>query len=83
MMSAASCASRARCSLVAADRAAGQGQDRHRVAGRAVRGQRPAGADLHVVGVRADGEHRLPALGPGRAARRDQLGRLGEQVLAR
>jgi hypothetical protein len=44
-------------------------------------GQQRAGrADLHVVGVRSDGQHDLPAPGPGLPAGPDQLGGLGDQV---
>ena len=45
-------------------------------------GQQGAGrADLDVVGMRPDGQHRLAARGPGDATSLDQLGGLGDQVL--
>jgi hypothetical protein len=45
-----------------------------------VRQQRAAGADLHVVGVRPDRQHGLPALGPCFPARLDQFGCLGHEI---
>ena len=47
---------------VAADGAAGQGEDDDRVAGRPVRGERRADADLDVVRVRADREDHVVRL---------------------
>ena len=76
--------------LVAADRAAAQGQDREPVAAAAVVEQRAAAADLDVVGVRADGQHplaragrsefspeRRPASNAGRVGRVDHVGDAG------
>ncbi len=58
---------------LAAASAAGEGQDHHPVAGRPVRGQGAADAELDVVGVRADGQHRLvPGGGPAGDAQLDQ-----------
>ena len=60
---------------------AGEGQQRHAVPPGGVAQEDPADADLRVVGVRADGQHRHSTRLPARARPLDELAGLFDQRL--